>query len=327
MSHSLHQRPRRAKPARTRESASVGAPTKNYTVVGLGELLWDIFPAGKQLGGAPANFAYMTRLLGDHGIVASRIGTDALGRSAARRLERLGLRSSHLQLDAVHPTGTVRVELDTDGQPTFEIAESVAWDFLEWSPAWQTLAAQADAVCFGSLAQRSAQSRETIRAFLQALRPGTLRVFDVNLRQSFYSEQTLSEGAALADIIKLNSDELLAVVKLLGCPSHDEASAAQWLLQHTFHTKLVCVTRGAKGSLLVSERAMDEHPGCAVSVADTVGSGDAFTAALVYHYLRRAPLTVLNQAANSMGAWVASHIGAIPARDNSRLQKIRCMAG
>ena len=321
MKNSARPRRSKAKPSQAR-SSSVSAPARNFTVVGLGELLWDLFPAGKQLGGAPANFAYMTRLLGDRGVVASRVGTDALGRSAARRLERLGLRSSHLQLDAVHPTGTVRVEVDADGQPTFEFAESVAWDFLEWTPAWQALAEEADAVCFGSLAQRSAQTRQTIRAFLHAVRPRTLRIFDVNLRPNFYSAQTISEGAELADIIKLNSEELFAVVQLLGFPSQDAASAAQWL-RRTYDTKLICVTRGAQGSLLVSEEARDEHPGCAVNVADTVGAGDAFTAALVYHYLRQAPLPVLNEAANRMGAWVTSQTGATPPRDNSELEKIR----
>src|SRR3984893_10096280 len=157
-------------------------PDKNYLTVGLGELLWDMFPEGKQLGGAPANFAYMTSLLGDEGIVVSRVGTDALGRGAGRRLERLGVRASHLQLDRDHPTGTVKVSVDPAGQPTFEIAESVAWDFSEWTPEWRALAQRADAVCFGSLAQRSSQSRATIRAFLKELRPGATRVFDVNLR-------------------------------------------------------------------------------------------------------------------------------------------------
>src|ERR1700737_4884640 len=160
---------------------------KNYVTVGLGELLWDMFPEGKQLGGAPANFAYMTRLLGDEGIVASRVGTDALGRSAGRRLERLGLRTSHIQVDPTHPTGTVKVKVDPAGQPTFEIAESVAWDFFEWTPEWRSLAERADAVCFGSLAQRCPPSRATIRTFLNALRPSAPRVLDVILRKSFYT--------------------------------------------------------------------------------------------------------------------------------------------
>src|SRR4029077_7014306 len=142
-------------------------PDKSYNIVGLGELLWDVFPQGKELGGAPANFAYMTSLLGDHGIVASRVGSDALGRTAGRRLERIGLRSKYLQIDTQHPTGTAKLYVDPAGQPTFEIAEGVAWDFFEWTPEWQKLAPPADAVCFGSLAQLSPQSRAAIRLFLQ----------------------------------------------------------------------------------------------------------------------------------------------------------------
>jgi fructokinase len=190
---------------------------------------------------------------------------------------------------------------------------------------WQALAQKADAVCFGSLAQRCAQSQQTIYSFLKAIRPGTTRVFDVNLRQTFYSAQVLADSAKQADIIKLNNDELPTVARLLGFPFHDEESAAEWLL-NTFHIKLVCITRGATGSLLVSEYAKHEHPGIRVHVADTVGSGDAFTAALVYHYLRRDSLASMNEAANRMGSWVASQTGATPARDESRLELIRAAA-
>jgi fructokinase len=300
-------------------------PTKNYTVVGLGELLWDVFPEGKQLGGAPANFAYMTSLLGDKGVVVSCVGSDALGRSAGRRLERLGLRTSYLQIDDSLPTGTVKVAVDSNGQASFEISTEVAWDFLDWTPTLQSLAEQANAVCFGSLAQRSPRSRETIRMFLKTMRADATRVLDVNLRQKFYSAETLAESARLAHIIKLNHDELPVVVQLLGFPFRDEASAAQWL-QQTYSSKLVCVTRGAKGSLLVGGHATDEHPGCAVEVVDTVGCGDAFTAALVYHYLRGASLSTMNEAANRMGAWVASQAGATPSRDNYYLEQVRSAA-
>jgi fructokinase len=298
---------------------------KRFTVVGLGELLWDLFPGGKQLGGAPANFAYMTSLLGDEGLVASRVGSDALGRSAARRLQRLGLKSSHLQVDASHPTGTVKVEVDDAGQPTFEIAESVAWDFFQWTTEWHDLAEHTDAACFGSLAQRSPRSRATLRAFLGALGPRAVRVFDVNLRQAFYSAETLDESIKLTDILKLNQDELRVVAKLLGRSSGDEETSAQWL-RSAYKLKLVCVTRGAMGSLLVSEKEKITHPGCKTRVADTVGSGDAFTAALVYHYLRRGSLATLSEAANRMGAWVASQTGATPPRDNRRLERIRSTA-
>jgi len=307
---------------RTKLAGERGSSMKKFTTIGLGELLWDIFPEGRQLGGAPANFAYMTSLLGDEGVVASRVGSDELGEEAKHRLESLGLSTSSIQLDPTYGTGVVQVEVDAKGQPTFQIAEPAAWDSFEWTPAWHALALNADAVCFGSLAQRSPQSRQTIYYFLKTIRPQTTRVFDVNLRQSFYSAQILAESAKLADIIKLNHDELPTVVQLLGFPFHDEESAAQWL-RHTFHTKLVCITRGAGGSLLVSEYAKHEHPGIRVHVADTVGSGDAFTAALVYHYLRRGSLATMNEAANRMGSWVASQTGATPARDETRLESIR----
>src|SRR5271165_2154205 len=279
----------------------VSDSSQRFTIVGLGEMLWDLLPAGKQLGGAPANFAYMTGLLGDRALVASRIGKDRLGNAAARRLARLGLPTTYLQVDTAHPTGCVNVTVDTQGQPQFEILEKVAWDYFEWTPQWQQLAGEADAVCFGSLAQRSAQSRVTILAFLEALRPEALRIFDVNLRQSFFTQDVLAESAARADIVKLNEDELPRV-------------AARWLLKK-FKLKVVCVTCGGKGSLLVTADGMDTHPGYPVIVADTVGSGAAFTAALVHKFLRKASLKAMNSAANRLGSWVASQVGATPPAD------------
>jgi fructokinase len=295
---------------------------RKFTVVGLGELLWDMFPKGRQLGGAPANFAYMTSLLGDEGIVASRVGSDDLGEDARQRLQHLALSTACIQVDPTYRTGIAQLEIDSKGQPTFQFAEPAAWDAFEWTAAWQALAQRADAVCFGSLAQRCAQSRQTMHSFLKSIRPDTTRVFDVNLRQPFYSAQILADSAKHADIIKLNHAELPTMVQLLGFPFHDEESAALWLV-HTFHIKLVSITRGAGGSLLVSEYAKHEHPGIHVQVADTVGSGDAFTAALVYHYLRRDSLATMNEAANRMGSWVASQTGATPARDEARLELIR----
>ncbi|MGC1902850.1 MAG: carbohydrate kinase [Candidatus Acidiferrum sp.] len=297
-------------------------PDKSYNIVGLGELLWDVFPQGKELGGAPANFAYMTSLLGDHGIVASRVGSDALGRTAGRRLERIGLRSKYLQIDTQHPTGTAKLYVDPAGQPTFEIAEGVAWDFFEWTPEWQKLASTADAVCFGSLAQRSPQSRATIRLFLQEVSRGTTRIFDVNLRQHFFSAEILSDSLKLADIVKFNREELPNAVKLLGGTFIDEERSAGWI-RDTYGLRLVCITRGAKGSLLVSPNEVNQHGGVRVVVADTVGSGDAFTAALTYHYLRHGSLATMNEAANRMGAWVATQTGATPPRDDYYLQQIR----
>jgi fructokinase len=297
-------------------------PTKRFNIVGLGELLWDILPKGKELGGAPANFAYMTSLLGDKGIVASRVGKDRLGNAAARRLLRLGLRTTYIQVDTQNPTGTVKVEVDADGQPKFEIIEKVAWDHFEWNPMWQTLAEHTDAVCFGSLAQRCSQSRDTIRTFLRSLKPATLRVFDVNLRQSFYTAEILAESAKQADIMKLNADELPRVSHILGAPASNDEETGKWLLK-TCGLKLVCITRGSNGSLLVGKNETHEHIGFPAHVADTVGAGDAFTAGLVHRYLRGGSLEEMNESANRMGSWVASKVGATPRAEVKVLDSIR----
>ena len=282
-----------------------------YTIVGVGELLWDLLPSGKQLGGAPANFAYITNLLGDTGIPASRVGRDPLGDEALQRLAQLGLTGASIQRDSIHPTGTVNVEIDNGGQPRFDISEPVAWDCLEWTPAWQQLAREADAVCFGSLAQRSSQSRSTIRSFLHAARPEAVRIFDVNLRQTFYNAQVLTESMKLATIVKLNQEELPKIMRLFELENRGEEDSARRLLS-SHDLKLVCVTRGNSGSLLVSADERSEHPGFKVKVADTVGAGDAFTAALVFGYLRGMPLPQINETANRVGAWVASQSGATP---------------
>lgn len=296
---------------------------KNYCIVGLGEILWDLFPAGKQLGGAPANFAYCSSLLGDTGIAASRIGNDPLGKEALRKLDGLGLETSFIQVDEAHATGTVKVKVDSHGEPTFEISESVAWDFLAWDPVWQSLARKVDAVCFGSLAQRSPQSRETIRAFLKAVRSGTARVFDVNLRQSFYSASILLESIQMSDVVKLNHEELPRVMKILGLAETGNVTASAHLLLEAFELQLVCVTGGAEGSILASRNEDDAHPGFPVRVVDTVGAGDAFTAALAHHFLRGATLSKMSEAANRMGSWVASHAGATPPPDQTELARIR----
>jgi len=280
-------------------------------VVGLGEVLWDILPERTCLGGAPANFAYITMLMGEQGIVASRVGQDSRGKEALRRVKELGLDISHVQTDRKHPTGTVQVELNSQGQARFAIAHPVAWDFLEWTPDWQQLATEAEAVCFGSLAQRSEESRTTIRRFLDAASPSAVKIFDVNLRQSYYSQEVLSASMKLADIVKLNDEELPKIMSLNGFPHRDETSSARRLMD-AHDLKLVCITRGGRGSLLVHGEETSEHPGFRVKVADTVGSGDAFTAGLVHEYLQGAPLGRMNEVANRVGAWVASEVGAMP---------------
>jgi fructokinase len=282
-----------------------------YIVVGLGELLWDILPTGQQLGGAPANFAFMAAVLGDCGIIAARVGDDSLGREALHRLEQTGLDISHAQLDAAHSTGTVRIELDDKGRPTYTITEDIAWDYLEFTPDWQELAGRADAVCFGSLAQRSPESHATIRNFLKATRDETVIIFDANLRWPFYSPEVLAESLALSNIAKLNDEELARIVELLDVVGEGEEDSALRLLR-LFDLQMVCVTRGERGSLLVTDAGSAEHPGFKTAVADTVGAGDSFSAALVHHYLRGESLERINEAANRLAATVVTQVGAMP---------------
>jgi len=280
-------------------------------VVGLGEILWDVLPDGKQLGGAPSNFAYISTLLGNQGIVASRVGNDALGNEARERLATLGVTTEFLQSDQTHPTGTVQVSVDHAGQPKFEIAEGVAWDFLEWTTEWQGLAARADAICFGSLAQRGPNTRATIRQFLTHAREEAVRIFDVNLRQDFFSEEILTDSMKMAEIVKLNHEELPRIMQLSGLDHRDEITSADALMD-LHHLKMVCITRGCRGSLLINQESLNEHSGYPIRMGDAIGAGDAFTAGLVHEYMRGASLPEMNETANRVGAWVASQTGAMP---------------
>jgi fructokinase len=298
-------------------------------VVGLGELLWDLFPRGKQLGGAPANFAYITALLGDSAVVASRVGHDRLGQEALWHLKSNGLNINHVQRDAQHPTGTVKVEVDARGQAEYKFVESVAWDFMEFSEDWISLARSTQAVCFGTLAQRCAVSRATIKAFLTAMPSFAIGIFDVNLRQSYFSSELLRDSARFAKVLKLNDEEFPRFLDLMQCPlknsERTDCAAARWLCKE-FDVQLVCITRGPNGSLLVTSSSQDEHPGFRVKIADTVGAGDAFTATMVHHALRGSSLAAINVAANRMGAWVASQEGAMPPADPEILKEVRAIA-
>jgi fructokinase len=297
-----------------------------YRVVGLGELLWDLLPTGRKLGGAPANFAYITNLLGDEGIPASRVGDDDLGTEVIRHLKDRGLLTDFIQTDPTHPTSTVKVEIDAAGQPRFEICESIAWDFLQWTSQWQDLAAGVDAVCFGSLAQRSPESHATILNFVRATRPNAVRIFDVNLRQEFFTADVLAESMKLATIVKLNHEELPRIMNLLALEHRDQESSARQLID-AFGPKLVCVTRGNGGGLLVTADTANIHTGFPIKVADTIGAGDAFTAALVHEYLRGASLHSMNEMANRVGAWVAGETGAMPAPKSGNLQQALAAIG
>ena len=302
--------------------------TEQRVVVGLGELLWDLLPEGARLGGAPANFAVMAGRLGDRAVVASRVGADALGNQAVDALEALPAESGFLQCDTEYATGTVTVAL-RDGEPEYTIHEPAAWDRLTLTPEWRELARTADAVCFGTLAQRAEASRGTIRAFLEETRRECLRVFDVNLRTPFWSGEVLRDSLGRATILKLNAGELPHVLVGTGaCPYPTEAQDEDALLREArrlleqYPVELVCITMGARGSLLVTRKGHDRHYGLETRVQDTVGAGDAFTAALTHYYLEGAPLAVLNEAGNRWGAWVASQPGGMPAMKAETLERV-----
>ena len=300
-------------------------------IVGLGELLWDLLPRGPQLGGAVSNFAVMSAHLGNHASIASRIGVDQLGRDAQVQLGHTPVDVSYIQEDFSRLTGSVTVTV-TSGQPQYIIHEPVAWDSLEFTPHWVALAQQADAVCYGTLAQRSPTSRRTIAAFLSETPRDCVRVFDVNLRKPFYDPDVVEHSMEFATILKLNADEMPVVLDLLGFPHSGESTpdallAGARLLLDQFPVTLVAVTLGEHGSLLITQREVHRHPGHPSVVADTVGAGDAFTAAITHFYLQGAPLATINDAGNRWGAWVASQPGAMPPLSDAKRNEIMAEIG
>jgi len=294
---------------------------RRRTVVGLGEILWDIIGRQKHLGGAPANFAYHAAALGDRGVVVSRVGNDRRGREILDTLRALGTPTEYVQVDRRLPTGTVRVKLDREGQPAFTITPKVAWDNIRTTDALMRLARRADAVCYGSLAQRCAGSRNAIRRFLAAAK-SAVHVCDINLRAEFASVgpddagplDIIAGSIAAADVLKLNNDELWMLCEAFGRVRDDDPFTC-WLLRE-FKLRMVCVTMGARGCVLRTARRRVVSPGLKVNVVDTVGSGDAFTAALVNRLLRKRPLNEVADFANRIGAFVASTPGATPRMEN-----------
>lgn len=284
------------------------------TLVGIGEILWDIFEVGKRLGGAPANFAYHAQALGGNGVVASCIGADPLGDALLSRLRELSLATTSIAVDEEHPTGAVTVEVDARGKPTYTINEEVAWDFIPLTQNLMELAERADAVCFGSLAQRSPVSRNTIQAFLDESRPDALRIFDINLRPPFYSPEVIETSLQQANVLKLNDEELPIVAQLLGIQGGEEALLRS--LAKRYNLRLIALTKGGEGSILYSEGQTSRQaafPIRKVEGADTVGAGDSFTAALAVGLLAGGSLDSINSHANRVAAHVCSQPGATPA--------------
>ena len=276
-------------------------------IVGIGEILWDMLPSGKALGGAPANFAYHATRLGEEGWAVSAIGPDALGREIMDIVTEKRLKNVISVTDK--PTGTVQVELDARGVPTYTIMEGVAWDHIPFTPEMEALAQRADAVCFGSLVQRMA-SRESVLRFLRATRPEALKVFDINLRQHYYSPEVLEESLKIADILKINDEEIRIVADMFGLGGDD--TAVSRALIDRYGLRLVILTKGAEGSEVITADDTLPQPAGEAEVVDTVGAGDSFTAAFVVAYLRGDSLADAQRLASDTAAYVCSRKGAMP---------------
>jgi fructokinase len=283
--------------------------TSRRVVVGIGEVLWDVYPDGAHLGGAPANFACHAAALGAESWIVSAVGEDELGDRAVEQLRAIGPRVDQIARHSAHVTGRVDVTLDDRKRPAFEIAANAAWDHIPWSPSLEDLAQRADAVCFGTLGQRSPESRETIARVLRATRPESLRMFDVNLRQHYHDRETLEHSLALASALKLNEDELPAIASLCGIEAASTGQALKTIARR-FDLRLVALRRGPDGAILVAGDEESSLPAPPVQVVDTVGAGDAFTASVVCDFLRGLPLEEINRRANEVAGFVCSVPGA-----------------
>jgi fructokinase len=285
-------------------------PTNRKVVVGLGEALWDLLPGGKQMGGASANFACHAQALGAEAWLVSSVGNDPLGRELLERLQTMQVSVAGVAVDPTVPTGSVSIEISPAGQPKFSIRENVAWDHITASDSVRAMVARADAVCFGTLAQRNKISRATIRSLVASTRPDALRIFDVNLRQNFFSADVIEASLRLANILKVNDEELPVLARLFDLPGGPAEQLAELARRHEL--QLVALTRGARGSLFYSRGRYSEAGGLAVDVVDTVGAGDSFTAVLTLGLLAGWDLDRINRRANEVAAYVVSQPGATP---------------
>ena len=276
-------------------------------IVGIGEILWDLLPSGKALGGAPANFAYHASRLGEEGWAVSAVGDDPLGREILDIVAEKGLKNLIAVTDK--PTGTVEVELDARGVPTYNIMEDVAWDNIPFTPDMEILARRADAVCFGSLVQRM-DSRLTVNRFLRAMRPDALKVFDINLRQHYYSRKVLETSLQVADILKINDAEIRTVARLFQLGGDDVAACRALIARYGL--RFVILTKGPEGSCVITPEEVLPQPAGEAVVVDTVGAGDSFTAAFVVAYLRGDSLADAQRLASDTAAYVCSCKGAMP---------------
>lgn len=278
-------------------------------IVGLGEALWDCLPEGRKLGGAPANFAFHAGQFGHDTVAISALGKDALGDETESELKDKQLHYIMPRVD--YPTGTVQVTLDAAGVPSYDIREGVAWDNIPFTADIEAAARTCRAVCFGSLAQRSIVSRTTIQRFLAATPMDCLKIFDINLRQNFYTKEVICESLKACDVLKINDEELVAIGRIFGYPGLDMENKC-WLILGKYNLRMLVLTCGTNGSYVFAPgvKSFQETP--RVNVADTVGAGDSFTGAFTAAILAGMPIASAHKLAVDVSAYVCTQNGAMP---------------
>lgn len=281
---------------------------KKY-VVGLGEALWDVLPEGKKLGGAPANFAFHAGQFGLNSIAVSALGEDKLTEETIQQLEEKNLQ--YCMPRVPYPTGTVQVTLDNEGIPTYDIKENVAWDNIPFNDDVKAIAENARAVCWGSLAQRNVVSRESIYKFLDATPKDCMKIFDINLRQNFYTKEVICESMKRCNILKINDEELVLIGRMFGYPGLDIENKC-WLILGKYDLDMLVLTCGTNGSYVFTPGSMSYQPTPKVEVADTVGAGDSFTGTFCASILAGKPVTEAHKLAVSVSAYVCTQNGAMP---------------
>lgn len=278
-------------------------------IVGLGEALWDCLPDGKKLGGAPANFAYHVGQFGFDTIAVSAVGNDRLGDETIASLEAKGLK--YMMPRVSYPTGTVQVTLDDNGIPTYDIRENVAWDNIPFSPELEDLAHNCRAVCWGSLAQRNVVSRDTINKFLDTAPKDCLKIFDINLRQNFYTKEVISESIKRCNVLKINDEELVVIGRLFGYPGLDMENKC-WLILGKYNLDMLVLTCGVNGSYVFTPGSVSFQETPLVDVVDTVGAGDSFTGTFCASILSGMSVKDAHALAVKVSAFVCTQSGAMP---------------
>lgn len=280
-------------------------------IIGMGEALWDVLPEGKKIGGAPANFAFHVSQFGFESRVLSAVGNDALGQEILDVFDRKNVKYVLPKVD--YPTGTVQVTLDEKGIPNYEIKEGVAWDHIPFTPELEALAKQTRAICFGSLAQRNEESRNTINRFLDTIPAGDdrLKIFDINLRQHYFNEEILVNSLRKCNVLKINDEEIMVVSKLFGYEDAEMTAIAKRLLD-AFGLKMVILTCGVNGSYVFTADTESFEPTPSVTVADTVGAGDSFTGTFCAALLKGKSIREAHRLAVTVSAYVCTQHGAMP---------------